>query len=78
MQKLMMQAALVATLATVSSMAFAQPANDPAATTAPVDTRDHDRGFDDWGLLGLLGLLGLVGRKRRDIQVETRTASETR
>ena len=78
MQKLMMQAALVATLATVSSMAIAQNANDPAATTVPVDTRAQDRGFDDWGLLGLLGLLGLVGRKRRDVTVDPRTAEQTR
>ena len=78
MQKLLIQAALVATLATVSSMALAQaPANDAAATTVPADTRDHDRGFDEWGLLGLLGLLGLIPRKRKDVVVDTRPAGTT-
>jgi len=64
---------LVAMLATLlsSTAAFAQqPATGDATTTPPVDTRDHDRGFDDWGLLGLLGLLGLVPRKRRDVVVD--------
>ena len=78
MQKLLIKVALAAALVTVSSMALAQSANDPAATTVPVGTRDQDRGFDDWGLLGLLGLLGLVGRKRRDVDVDTRTVNQTR
>jgi hypothetical protein len=78
MQKLLVQLTLVASLATISSMALAQTATDPAATTVPVATHDQDRGFDDWGLLGLLGLLGLVGRKRRDVPVTTRTVNETR
>jgi hypothetical protein len=79
MQKRLIQAVLLATLATASSLVLAQPANDARATTVPVDARDHDRGFDDWGLLGLLGLLGLVPRKRRDVVVDsTRTPNPIR
>jgi hypothetical protein len=39
----------------------------PAAAQNSMDqgtTTDHDRGFNQWGLLGLLGLAGLMGRKR--------------
>jgi hypothetical protein len=76
MHKRLLQAILVASLATVaSSAAIAQsPADGPATT---VDTRDDDRGFD-WGLLGLLGLLGLIPRKRRDVHNDTRTANTVR
>ena len=41
MQKLLIKVALAAALVTVSSMALAQPANDPAATTVPVETAHH-------------------------------------
>jgi hypothetical protein len=56
----------IALLSLVSFAAQAQPAPNGAGQTTTVDTRDNDRGFDEWGLLGLLGLLGLMGRKRRD------------
>ena len=74
MRKRLLHAILVASLATVaSSAAIAQsPADGPATT---VDTRDDDRGFDDWGLLGLLGLLGLIPRKRRDIHDQRTTTA---
>jgi hypothetical protein len=73
MPKRLIQAAMVATLATVLSSAAAQPADN---ATPSVDTRDDNRDFDEWGLLGLLGLLGLWPRKRRDVYVDdTRTTS---
>ena len=43
-----------------------------------VDTRQHDEGFDDWGLLGLLGLLGLVPRKTREVHVRPATEGVNR
>ena len=46
----------------VALPALAQNSMDQGTTT------DHDRGFNQWGLLGLLGLAGLIGRKRdRDV-----------
>ena len=77
MRKQLMQVSLAAALVTVSSLALAQPATDSAPATT-VQTVDHDRGFDDWGLLGLLGLLGLMGRKRRDVVTDTRTTNPVR
>ena len=76
MTKLFIQVALAATIASVSSLAIAQTAADPNATATTVDTGDHDRGFDDWGLLGLLGLLGLIPRKRRDVDTTTRRVND--
>jgi hypothetical protein len=46
----------------VALPAVAQDRMDQGTTT------NHDRGFDNWGLLGLLGLAGLLGRKKdRDV-----------
>ena len=82
MYRRLMQAAIVATIATIlSSAALAQPANNaatPPAATPPVDTRDDDRDFDEWGLLGLFGLLGLWPRKRRDVVDDRRTTTPAR
>jgi hypothetical protein len=47
--------------------AVAQTSADQGSTT-----NRHDRGFDNWGLLGLLGLAGLLGRKRERNVVEAR------
>ncbi len=77
MRKQLLQASLMTALATVSSLALAQPANDTPATTT-VQTADHDRGFDDWGLLGLIGLFGLMGRKRHDVVTDNRTTNTAR
>ena len=77
MYRRLIQAAMVATLATVlSSAALAQPANN--AASPPVDTRDNDRDFDEWGLLGLFGLLGLWPRKRHDVVDDRRTTTPAR
>lgn len=77
MRKQLMQVSIAAVIASVSSLALAQPATDTPATTT-VQTADYDRGFDDWGLLGLLGLFGLMGRKRRDVVTDNRAANTAR
>jgi MYXO-CTERM domain-containing protein len=56
----------------LTAAAVPAAAQTSADQTMNRDRGDHDRGFDNWGLLGLLGLAGLLGRKRERNVVETR------
>ena len=55
---------LLGAIASTSAITVWAAPSDPNAATV-VDTRQHDEGFDDWGLLGLLGLLGLRARRAK-------------
>ena len=68
---------LLGAIASTSAVAVSAAPSDPNAATV-VDTRQHDEGFDDWGLLGLLGLLGLVPRKTREVHVRPTTEGVNR
>ena len=69
---------LLGAIASTSAVAVsAAPSADPNAATV-ADTRQHDDGFDDWGLLGLLGLLGLIPRKTREVHVRPATEGVNR
>lgn len=65
MYKLPIIAAATLAAVSLSPIASAQVAGDPAATTTTIPAQDDDDDFP-WGLLGLLGLAGLFGRKRND------------
>ena len=68
---------LLGAIASASVVAVSAAPSNPNAAAA-VDTRQHDDGFDDWGLLGLLGLLGLIPRKTREVHVRPPIEGVTR
>ena len=57
---------IIRTSAILGMVLFAGAALPVQAQTDQPVTRDidHDKGFENWGLLGLLGLAGLMGRRK--------------